>query len=820
MFGEARRRRVFGTVGLYVTGAFVVWQVADIAFPALGVPEIVLTVVVVASIGGLPIAISLAWIYDIRRTRGVLARKRTPALDLAPALTSFVGRQDELSRLDSLLEDPHARLISVVGPGGIGKTRLLLEALARRSRPSRENQVRISLDDANSPEALVSRLGRALELRLSESVDPNELVTASLSTTPRTLVLDGCEGVVDAAPFLLSILQASPESRIIATSRVPFSVRPEHVLQLQGLSYTQDGLDDADRLFAAVAEREGAPLEEWGPSEAETVRQICELLDGSPLAIELAAAWVGTLSLAEIERSVREGDEILEDKDSDRPERQRSLRGVLDSAWRQLDTVLADTLADLSIFEGSFSSEAACEVAGADVRRLRTLAGRSCLRRKEDGAWAVPRMVREHARGQDPRWPRPSLRERHAAHFASRLLTIVPGIGSKDHDLALARFEEEFADVRRAWVHGLDVEAFDRIETMIGPLRKGLEHSGRLKEASFLFSEAASHLEGAGGTERAHRLRGRLLGVTGHVHRAAGELAEAVRMLEESLSILLPLGPNADLAFSLNAMGDVSALLGRSEDARIFCTKAHAIFEAEGDERGIAGTANNLGVVAQRLGDHAEARHYYERSLKACEALGDRHGCSFALNNLGVLDHETGDLRSAETRYAEARRVSELVRDRYGVAAAETNLARVALALGDPERAKADATSARDTFESLGDVVNSAVASLALADTAVQQGHWREAARYFRDALRAALARDAQPLIGEALVGLADVFWNDGATEQALAALNPTLDCDTLDPEAVSRRERLRAILGTSTALPAASLHDTARQLLNQPEEA
>lgn len=817
----------------YAGIAFVVWQVADIALPALGAPEWAMSAVVVAAIVGSPFVLASAWIYDLRDGRllrtslllGALdGHGAGDALDVPEPPTPFVGRDKEIAEVKGLVETSGHRLVSIVGPGGMGKTRLALRAARSLIERFRDGVTYVALDGIDTHEAFVSAMGHALGIRRQDSAEQAGLVLMFLSTRSKLLVLDGVEDLVSSAEFVTEMLEASAATSVLLTTRVPLTVRAEAVYRLGGLRCRADGPESADgvELFRQVASRRG-PRPDGDLASDPWIGEICRLVDGSPLGIELAASWTGAMTTEEIARELETSSEFLEARDRDVPQRQRSLGVVLDSTFRRLGREERRALSGLAVFEGDFSSEEAAAVSEVDGSMLSELLHGSCVQRTSEGSLALSRTLRQYVRARTPDWPESRVALSHAAHFANVLASLAGGLGTAEHGAALSRFELALPDVVRAWLTACEHRDVDLLLVMVQPLRRVLEASGRSALARELISSAIQSTgleEAPAPTPDIARLRGHLLGLLGHFERLAGDMGGAVRHLHASVEALTPLGRSKDLAFTLNALGDVSAVLGRYDDARRFCDRARAIFSEVGDEIGIAASSNNLGVVAHRLGDLEHARACYRASLEACDRLGDLHGSGYALNNLGVLCHEADQPDEARDCYQRAVEVAESVGDRYGLAAATANLARLDLLAGRIDDASRRASEARVLFDDMGDPLGVCACDLSLGDVSLARDDLNAAERAYRSTLRAGLERGAEPLLGEALIGIADVLIRRGRPDEAEGLLAPTLACEALDRDAMARRDALHASLatgGVAESYRGPPLREVARRALSHP---
>jgi predicted ATPase/class 3 adenylate cyclase len=336
--------------------------------------------------------------------------------------TSFVGRTRELAEIDGLLEDPACRLLTLVGPGGAGKTRLALEAAARRVDRYPHGVHFVSLAPVASPELLAPAVADSLQFSVDAAhsgTPAREQLLDFLAERSTLLVLDNFEHLVEGAELLSQVVERSPKVEILTTSRERLNVQSEWVLDVAGLGEEDEG---ALRLFVERARQLDTDFALDGDEHEQAVR-ICRLVDGMPLGIELAASWTAMLSCAEIADEIERGIDLLETSARDVPERHRSLRAAFDQSWRLLTDAERETFARISVFRGGFTREAAAGVADAGLPLLTSLTSKSLVRRQGLGRFDQHELVRQYGAGRLAELPGElaPTGERHARYYLGRL---------------------------------------------------------------------------------------------------------------------------------------------------------------------------------------------------------------------------------------------------------------------------------------------------------------------------------------------------------------------------------------------------------------
>ena len=411
----------------------------------------------------------------------------------------FVGRTVELRRIAALLAQDDCRLLCLIGPGGVGKTRLAQRAMHEFAPGFSDGATFVPLEDIESSSELGGRLARELDVRLAGSEEPLDQVIEFLRERQMLLVLDNFEQLAHDASILERLLQACARLKIIVTSRVRLAVSMEWLLPLEGLPCPevedQDRFEafDAVRLFVQAAQRVEPAL--VPAVEAASIVDICRQLEGLPLALELAAAWTRVLSCDAIAAELRQGTELLHAVDAAHPARHASIDVVFDQSWRLLSQIERDALSRLSVFHGGFSAEAARAIAGASLPVLGALADKSLLRKEGPRIFLHP-LVQQLAAARLGDGPvQAATRAAHAAYF-HRLLAQLRPLAEAGDRVALQTIDVEFENCRRAW-------AWSIVQAQADALRRSSGDPARLLRPPRAFRR------GTGVVARSHRIAGR-----------------------------------------------------------------------------------------------------------------------------------------------------------------------------------------------------------------------------------------------------------------------------------------------------------------------
>jgi predicted ATPase/DNA-binding SARP family transcriptional activator len=724
--------------------------------------------------------------------------RAAPAEAAAPPLPAaddgFVGRSGELMRITDLLSRDECRLLCLIGPGGVGKTRLARRAMQLLAARQADGALFIALEDVDTPAQLGLRLAREAGVATGQrSGDALARAIEAWRDKRLLLVLDNFEQLAAQAPTLERLLRECSGLKLIVTSRVRLQVADEWSMPLEGLP-CPDPEDagrveafDAVRLFVKAARRVEPGFDPGRESAA--IVDICRQVDGLPLALELAAAWVRVLSCAEIARELRQGTELLRAADARHPARHASIDAVFEQAWRRLTEAERAVLARLSVFHGGFSVDTARAVAGASLPVLGALADKSLLAKDRDRMHLHPLVQQLAALKLQAAGARTETETRHAAHFHGWLKQLEPATARGQRE-ALRAIDTEFDNCRRAWTsaaaHGLAAE----LRASLPTLRHYFEHRARFEEGLALWRQAAETPLAAADPV----LRARLLGQCALMEMRLARYPEAQATAARALETADEPAPGATRAVAdrdacyqaLAVQGGCALFLGRPGEAREVYLQALDLARARANASDIASTLDNLALCEKRLGHYDEALGMTLEALAEHRRHGDDARLAVCLNNLGSLYTFLDQDQEARAHLMEAQALCE----RHGLvstrAFALANLSDLALKAADHEAARAHAEAALDGAETAGLRSLAAWLKVQLARVAVRSGDLDGARSLLADAAALALALGAQsvkPAVVQAFAELLDAQGAPGAARRVLgfAAAEPSLSAPDRD---------------------------------------
>jgi len=712
-----------------------------------------------------------------------------PRHNLPVALSSFIGRERERERVGELLAA--YRLVTLVGTGGVGKTRLALAVAEDRLASNPDGVWLVELAPLADPALVPTALAQVLGLREEAGRPILETLSNYLKEKSLLLVLDNCEHLVAACAALASaLLRACPDLRILATSREALAVAGEHRYRAPSLSVPDPrhlpppelaGSYEAVRLFVerAAERRDDFTLT---PGNARVVAEVCARLDGVPLAIELAAARVGSLSVESIAARLDDRFKLLTGGGRDLPNRQRTLRAALDWSWDLLAEGEQALLARLAVFAGGWTLDAAEAVCAGDdleawavLDALDALVSKSLVQADESGEEAgryrLLETIRQYATERlGERGEAAAMRYRHLAWCLDLAEQAFEPLMGPDQAAWLVRLETEHDNLRAALAWARERGAVELGVRLAGPLWRFWWLHGHLSEGRAWLEAALSAGEGSDPGARGTALNG-----AGILARYQGAYERATALHEEALAIHRSIEDTAGIANTLNNLGMVAYQQGEYERATLLHEEALTLRRALEDRRGIAFSLNNLGLVAEARGEYARAATMHEEALALQRALGNTSGIAASLGNRGIVAGHMGDYARAANLFGEALAIHRAMADHQGIARALNCLGLVAFQQGQYEHAATLHEESLALRRALGDQSGIADSLNNLGDVAREQGEYGRATVLIEEALTIKRGLGAKDDLANALHSLGSLAERQGEYGKAVALYEESL---------------------------------------------
>ena len=639
-------------------------------------------------------------------------------------MTAFVGRQGELLEVRNRCLAPDCRLLTLVGAGGIGKTRLALEVARQHENEFRDGVLFISLAALEDPDLLVLTILEALGLKVSRE-RPQQKLIESLREKQMLLVLDNFEHLLEASGLVSSILEHALNVRILVTSREALGLRGEWVIELEGMPnpdhFSNLENQDAANLFSASARRVNSNFK-LELSDLPDFTRICKAVAGMPLGLEIASSWTRVLSLGEIADELEHDPDSLEISSRDLPERQRSLKAVFEHSWNLLRSDEQAILARLSVFRGGFDRHAALSVAGARLPSLLALVQKSLVQKNPEKRFELHSIVRQYSERKLEATPRQTTLEKHANYYLE----------------LVERAKRDIVGNTALWLDTLSLEHDN--------LRAVLE-----------FNLVNNPLNGA-----------RMCGNLESFWYVRGHYLEGFNWAKRFLEHIALQAPDASRVQVLFCASSLGKELGRYQESRIWSLERLELCQKLGDTSGQAKTERFLGVLAREQGQLPEACERLERAVEQTKHLGDLMEHSIAYNDLGIVYAYQDEPQKAQNCFQNSLEIKRRIKDQQGISYAIGNLAQIAAMLGNADQAHQLELESLALKRELGDLQGIANSLANLGTSAMNDQNYDQARSYFDESLSILRDLGRRFTIGELLQSYVELAQQEGQFERSV----------------------------------------------------
>ncbi|MBE0669966.1 MAG: helix-turn-helix domain-containing protein [Anaerolineales bacterium] len=660
---------------------------------------------------------------------------QTSSSNLPILPTPLIGRQQEVDELCKLLTDPHCRMLTIAGPGGMGKTRLALETASRSQTDYEDGVYFVPLAPIHSSRFLIPVIADSMGFTLQGEHQPKEQLFNYLKDKHTLLLIDNLEHLLGDATvpeFFAELLEKTSKLKLLVTSRESIGLQGEWMYEIHGLPIPEGTDIDGTsvELFLQRARRAHVSFDATMEDYPAIVR-ICNLVNGMPLGIELAAAWVRTLSCREIASEIEHGLDFLSISAKDVPTRHRSIRAVFDHSWKLLTEEEQKILLHLAIFQGGFSREAAQEIANAALPALSALVSKSLIRRNGMGRYDLHEIIRQYAaeRLADQPEVKEEAQALHGRYFINFLGQEDLPLRSSTQRESLAKLVADIDNIRSALEWALARQEFVLIETglraystlydMLGWYQEGLDYlkcvqdvlSNRslsdeekkslahvLTARSLFALRTSQHEETQLMLEESLELLKSVhdpntleeaLTFLGIINIIMGNLARAANLFEEGLKTARSINDKWYEALCLTELVGVDMLLGKTETMHEQFQAAVEAWRKTGDLRFTAFGLTSLSLSAKDAQEYDEAQAALEESIEINAMIGDRMGLGNAYRSLGLLAQAQEKHVEAYEAFQKSLHYFNELGARWDIARLLSEMGRSALALGNDLEAEA-----------------------------------------------------------------------------------------------------------------------------------
>lgn len=738
----------------------------------------------------------------------------SPALlhNLPPQLTPFVGRERELAEIVRRLTDRHCRLLTLVGPGGIGKTRLAQQVAQRLSHSVLDDGFFehgiyfVPLAAVSSTNGVVFAIAEAIGVSFYGDVSPKQQLLDYLQKKEMLLVLDSLEHLLSsllipaerealAEPadggvtgLIAALLAAAPNIKILVTAREVLNLQEAWFHPVEGLSFPAGDRPEAEvgagvaslerydavQLFVQSAAR--VRVEFSLAAERAAVVRLCRLVEGMPLAIELAAPWLKVLPVEAIATEIERGLDILTSRHQNVSERHRSMRVVLEQSWRLLEAHEREVFQCLSVFRGGFGHAAAHAVAGASLIELAAFVDKSLLQVSSSGRYHIHELLRQYAAERLAEAPESVVKtyEAHCTYYADFLQQHAEALLGGQQRQAVAAIAAEYDNVWAAWGWAVKNLKLSEIQKLVTPLQGIFQFQSRYLEGATAWEEAYRRLTGVEATDP---IKLALVHVTiwwGWMLIRLGRLDKAEAVLQQCYDLYRQLGIPAIPGFGTGPVLPLSLIATiRGDYALALQYGEQALGESETQQHqpNLCLAYYVLASAAFGQGHYQTARQHAQQAYTLAQQRDDRWFMAYCLNLLGESTLALGDMPVAQHHLDASYRLRQEFNDPEGMAVALNHLGKIALHQKHYERAQQLYQKSLDIYQNIFDKGGLAQAYLGLGTAASRQGDVPRAHQQLHQALQLTTEMQFVPLMLSILKAIGELLLKSNRPEYGLKVL-------------------------------------------------
>jgi DNA-binding SARP family transcriptional activator/predicted ATPase len=732
-----------------------------------------------------------------------------PNHNLPLHITTFVGREAESDKLAKIIADPECRLVSIIGPGGIGKTRLAVQVARRfvdepassRSHLFPQGVLFVALNAAESTNDIIAAIAEAADIVFYNNETMRQQLLESLRDRKMLLLLDNFEHLLGSADFVVDLLMRAPNITIIVTSREALNLQGEWLWSLGGLevpgesvlegnitgeraaeSHAIEARDIEDRLlnYSAVrlfvqSARRVQPQFSLS-AEYPHVVQICRLLGGMPLAIELAVAWLGLMPCEQIAREITRNLNFLTTRLRDVPDRHRSIHAVFEYSWRLLSPSEQETFQQLAVFRGGFDYQAAAEVAEASWLDLAALKEKSLLSVNSQGRYSIHELLRQYCAGKLERDPakKEATLNRFCTYFADFLQQREALLNGLQQIQAAAEVATELDNIRVAWQWALQQRCLDEVSRSVTSLYSFYQSQSRFLEGAEALRAAEVSLQTSKPSRERDLLLARIHSYQGWLYLRLGEFEKAVTVLQRSQALYDQLHEASRHILDSDPMIPLAMVYhvqGRSHRALEVAGEALRLAEADNNQHNLSVAHYVLATSNLALGHFEAARKHADAAAATVRAINNRWFLPYILNESGKVARATGDYAEANSLFQESYAIKREFHDPEGMAVALNHLGGIAYLQAEYEKAQEYYTNALTIYREINDQGGLAASARGLGQVAFAKGDLAAAKGWFEQSLTIAMKIRFWPLIYSLLLDIGHFLMQSNAPALAIDAL-------------------------------------------------
>lgn len=705
-----------------------------------------------------------------------------PKYNLPAQQTAFIGRSDELEEIQQMLSKPDCRLLSLIGPGGIGKTRLALQAAVHYHVDYKHGTCFIPLAPITSSDQIVPTIADALEFTFdihTSDLDPKSQLLDLLRGKSILMILDNFEHLIEGADLLGEILDNAPDLTLLVTSRERLNLQREWTFNVPEMHYPKNG-DSVDveeysalTLFLERARHAHSKFRLTADNTPAIVR-ICQLVSGIPLGIELAAAWTASLPCSEIADEIENNLDFLSTSMRDAPVKHRSMRAVFNHSWDLLSEDLQTGFCKLSVFQGGFTREAAEQVADIDLTKLSEFVNKSLIRRTETNRYEIHELLRQYANEVLKAYEKAeaTIREDHSRYFievlAENLATLKKEILIETKEEIRLEIENIRTAVNWAVSHWEAKQARDMLILLNTFYLIYSWHEGQdvFSNITRLIHERRKDTDIPGLQGGSVYLSARIF--EANINTALGRHTTSETIVKECMPAIEKSDMPVELGTGHFCLGVNAIARGEYETSKPHLREAIEIGTQVEKFTLVAVSHLYYGWLLYLLGDNEGARTHFLESDRFYIQDGNQWGRPFVLSKLGLIEDSMGDYEQAMHFHEQARDTHLASNDKAGVAYSNSRMSMSAYGMERYEDALKLAKVGHEVFDEIGHRAGTTMSLCRIGFAAIGLGELSTAEDHFRQAIERSLEYESPAYLYYALAGFASIYAIEGKNDKAV----------------------------------------------------
>lgn len=711
--------------------------------------------------------------------------------------TSFVGRKREIAEIRELFTNDDCRLVTLIGPGGIGKTRIGISVGHALHSHFNDGVYFVHLQPLTSHKNILSTVAQELGVHFQENSLEQHLVDY-LEDKHLLLILDNFEHIIEGVDVISNLLSTTINTNFLITSREPLKLRGEWTYQIRGMLYPKDKNDivvnDAVTLFIERARqvRSDFELEE----DTTAVADICRLVGGTPLAIELATTWLFSLSSAEIAEQIQRNLDFLATQMRDIPPRHQSIRAVFLHSWQLLTDEEKAVYAKLSVFRGGFTREAAQVITNASLHTIHALIQKSLIRSLPNNRYDVHEILRQYAAEQlnENRKVSESTNEIHTWYYISLLGKHESALNSSQQLKSITTLESDIDNIRAAWLRAVDTSNAEIIREGCHAYYIYCDMQGRYLECANMISQAIERLISSDQSEAISLAIAIAQNALVGLFIRLGEFEQAKLAGETSIGLFVALKQKPPPGFGtepLTHMALLNVTAGNYDIALHYGEKALERIEAT-DKLNLMFAHYVMSTTAYSKGLYERATDHAQHAYQMSSSLGDEYFTSYILIVMGNISEMIANYEQAQSHYLMSYEIKEKLDEKPGMAFALNHIAQIALIRRDYTEAQKLFKKVLELHDEIRDPGGKATAIFGLGDTAIALGNNADALLSFREAMDIAVEITWTPLILKIITGISILTLRSKSQNSSIRLLSYVAENSSSEQQT---RQRAKSVL-------------------------